>query len=259
MFALSAVFHYPIIFFITYSVMILHEIAHLIAAVCIGLKIDYIAFLPFGVNLRLKNKMVYSIADEIILYISGPLVNAFFAVFAALFYRYCPYYLIRMFYISNIMLFIMNLLPALPLDGGIITRKILMYRYGFRNAEKIMKIISAVISAAVTALGIYAAYKTHFNYSVLLFSLLLIGNIFTRNEKYNIDFIKELMFHNKKGHKRVRHIITDEKRDYKSIAEDFRVNCYNVVYRLDESGRVTEILTETQVINQIMDSNITVY
>lgn len=49
---------------VTYAVMILHELAHCLAAVCIGLKISHIDFYPFGVNLKLKNKLVYSLADE---------------------------------------------------------------------------------------------------------------------------------------------------------------------------------------------------
>ena len=43
---------------VTYVVMILHELAHCLAAVCIGLKISHIDFYPFGVNLKLKNKLV---------------------------------------------------------------------------------------------------------------------------------------------------------------------------------------------------------
>ena len=48
---------------VTYAVMILHELAHCLAAVCTD-KISHIDFYPFGVNLKLKNKFVYSLADE---------------------------------------------------------------------------------------------------------------------------------------------------------------------------------------------------
>ena len=109
-FAVYVIFRYPVMFYVAYAVMFLHEMAHCIAAVCIGLKIDYIAFLPFGVNLRLKNKMVFSIADEIILYISGPLCNIAFAFFAAVVCRKYNYEIFRMFYISNIVLFLINML-----------------------------------------------------------------------------------------------------------------------------------------------------
>ena len=49
--------------FITYLIMFVHELSHLIAASAIGLKPSYIAFYPFGVNLKLKNKLVCSLSD----------------------------------------------------------------------------------------------------------------------------------------------------------------------------------------------------
>ena len=254
MFTVCIVFHYPVIFYITYAVMALHEAAHCIAAACIGLKISHITFQPFGVNLKLKNKMVYSLADEIILYISGPLCNVVLALAAALVCRRYNLEILRMFYISNIMLFAMNMLPAVPLDGGIILRKILMYRYGCKQSEKVMKVISIIISGVVMLLGAAVLYKTRFNFSVLLFSTLLIGNIFTQKEKYNVDFVKELMFHTKKKTDKVRHIIINDGIDYKDIAQRFNIGSYNVVYITDNDGKIKDTLTETQIINHIINT-----
>lgn len=243
---------------VTYAVMLLHEAAHTVAAVGIGLKMSHITLYPFGVNLKLKNKMVYSLSDEIILYISGPLCNILLALLSTAVYKYYPSGTLCFFYISNIMLFAMNMLPAVPLDGGIIVRKILTYFLGSRAAAGIMKTISALVAAAVTALGIYALYKTGFNFSVLLFSILLIGNIFTQKEKYDVDFVRELMFHSKKKTKKIKHIIADENTDYKKIAKMFHMNRYNIVYITDSNGRIKDILTEKQIINKITEPNITI-
>ncbi|MCD8181017.1 MAG: hypothetical protein LUF26_06000, partial [Firmicutes bacterium] len=212
---------------VTYAVMLLHEAAHTAAAVCIGLKISHITLYPFGVNLKLKNKMVYSLADEIILYISGPLCNILLALLSAAVYKYHPSGTLRFFYINNAALFAVNMLPAVPLDGGVVARKILAYFLGSRAAAGIMKAVSAFVAAAVTALGIYTLYKTGFNFSLLLFSILLIGNMFTQKEKYDVDFVKELMFHSKKKTKKIKHIIADESADYKKIAKMLHPNCYN--------------------------------
>lgn len=190
MFALCSVFHYPVIFYITYTVMFLHECAHMTAAVCIGLEIDYIAFQPFGVNLRLKNKIVPSIADEIILYISGPLVNAFAAFVCVLMYTRYGYYELRLFYMTNLTLFIVNLLPALPLDGGMILRRILNEIFGFKAALRVTRIVSAIICTALCILGVYAVIENPYNFSVFLFSLLLLGNIFTTKEKYDAELVR---------------------------------------------------------------------
>ncbi|MCH5210319.1 MAG: site-2 protease family protein [Oscillospiraceae bacterium] len=258
MFTVCVIFHYPAIFYITYAVMFLHEMAHCIAAVCIGLKIDYIVFLPFGVNLRLKNKMVFSLADEVILYISGPLCNVVFALLAAVICKKYNYEIFRMFYISNIVLFLINMLPALPLDGGIILRRFLMSRYGYKSAMRIMKFITAIVAAWLIFLGVGAVMKIRFNFSLLLFAMLLVGNIFTQREKYDVDFVRELMFHKKKNKRKIHHLVVNDGSDPREIADKFSAGSYNIIYLTDSEGKISDTLTETQVINQLMDNNITI-
>ena len=217
---------------VTYAVMILHELAHCLAAVCIGLKISHIDFYPFGVNLKLKNKLVYSLADEMIVYSRYPNES------------------VKFFYISNTMLFCMNMIPSVPLDGGILLKKIIAYRLGYNSANKIMTVISAVFSAMVMGLGIYVMYITKFNFSILLFSALMIGNIFTQSEKYNVDLTKTLMFNNKKK-KSVRHIVVENECNYCDIVDKFIPKDYNMVYVVSDDGKVKDIITETQVIDKL--------
>lgn len=235
---------------ITYAVMIIHELAHCIAALCIGLKISHIDFYPFGVNLKLKNKLVYSISDEMILYFSGPFCNIMFALVLIVMYNYYPYESIKYFYVSNIMLFCMNMIPSVPLDGGILLKKIIAYRLGYANANKIMTVISVLLSALVMVLGVYVIYVTKFNFSVLLFAVLMIGNIFTQSEKYNVDLAKTFMFNNKKK-KSVRHIVVENKCNYRDIVDKFVPKDYNMVYILSDDGKVKEIITETEVIDKL--------
>ena len=235
---------------VTYAVMILHELAHCLAAVCIGLKISHIDFYPFGVNLKLKNKLVYSLADEMILYFSGPFCNILFALIAMIVYSRYPNESVKFFYISNTMLFCMNMIPSVPLDGGILLKKIIAYRLGYNSANKIMTVISAVFSAMIMGLGIYVMYITKFNFSVLLFSALMIGNIFTQSEKYNVDLTKTLMFNNK-NKKSVRHIVVENECNYCDIVDEFIPKDYNVVYIVSDDGKVKDIITETQVIDKL--------
>ena len=54
------------LYLLAYSVMALHETAHLIASICIGLKPESITFSPFGVHLRLRCKIINSVSDETI-------------------------------------------------------------------------------------------------------------------------------------------------------------------------------------------------
>lgn len=240
-------------FYIAYGVMTLHELSHLLAAKIIGLKPAYIAFYPFGVNLKLKNKIICRLSDEIILYFAGPLCNIVFACAALLLFRFYPNPWLRFFYGSNIMLFVMNMLPAAPMDGGMVLKKLLMYRVGYKTAGKIMTFFSALIGAVVFVLGAYVLYVTQFNYSVLFISVFLLGNAFTQKEKYNVDYVKELMFYKDKSTKRVRHRIESMTGDYCKVAKSFNSGAYSVVYFLGNKGKIEKIMTETEIIDKILE------
>lgn len=241
------------IFYITYGIMTLHELSHLLAAKLIGLRVAYIAFHPFGVNLKLKNKIIFKLTDEILLYLAGPLCNILLALLSVALYAYFKNPYLQFFYAVNITLFLANMLPVVPLDGGIILKKLLMYRVGSRAAGNIMKAVSAVVVLPIAVLGAYVLYTTHFNYSLLFLSVFLLGNTFTQKEKYNVDFIKELMFYRDKHSKKVRHRIFDENEDLKTAAKSFNAGSYSVAYFLDERGKIKNIMTETEIVDKILE------
>lgn len=251
MFAAGIVLRYPPIFYITYIVMVLHECAHLTAALCIGLTPDYLVFQPFGLNLRLKNKIIYSLADEVILYLSGPLVNALAATAATLLYKYTGAEELRFFYISNIMLFVMNILPAVPLDGGMLLKRIISRHKGNRAATMICRTLTIILCAMLMTLGIYVISHNRYNFSLILFSILLMGNVFTQKEKYDVDFIGELMFYKTKKRSRVNHIIAENGEDSAHIAGKFRPDRYNIVYIVSGEGEILDTITETKLIENL--------
>lgn len=253
LFIIASLTHSTGILCVTYAVMTIHELAHTLSAVCIGLKVSHITFYPFGVNLQLKNKMVYSLADEIILYFSGPLSNAVFAFAAIMIYRYYPNNNLHYFYVSNITLFLMNMLPAMPLDGGIILKKVIANIFDRNRAERASKLLTAITGVCIMAMGVYVLYKTKFNFSMIIFSTLIIGNLFTQKEKYDVDFVKKLMFTEKKKKNKLRHIIASETESYKDIAKKMDTKRYNIIYFTDNKGKIKKIATETEIIQNMAD------
>lgn len=241
---------------ITYAVMLAHELAHLSAALAIGLKPSYIAIQPFGVNLKLKNRLVYSLADEMILYLAGPLVNAVLSLSATILRAYMPSVWLDDFIIKNLALFLMNLLPVVPLDGGIIIKKIMMHRMGYQKANRMMRLISTLLTTAMVLFGIYLVYRTAFNFSVLFLCVFLLANIFTQKEKYNIDFIRELMFFKEKcrdyQNKKVTLLVRKKGDDIRKIAERFTSGNYYIIYFLDKNGQIDDIVTETELIQRMV-------
>lgn len=110
-----------------------HEIAHLVFGLCIGGKADKIKIEPYGISLvfcfNKKNKHLL----KILFYLVGPISNLFFAI---LFMKNNIMNVETQNYIiyTNLLLFVFNLLPIIPLDGGKIMIEILkiIYKENFK-------------------------------------------------------------------------------------------------------------------------------
>lgn len=238
---------------ISYTLVILHEMAHFCAAMFIGLTPHYIAFFPFGVNLKLKNSIVSSLSDEVILYLSGPLLNAILA-FASLFFAENKYFL--QFYYQNLGLFLFNILPITPMDGGILTKKILASRVGYNNSERILKFTSFVLILFLLTIQLYLLCQNKFNFSILMASVFLAGNIFTTKEKYNLEFTRELMFYKQKDKKKIKRVKGYQIKwdaNYKELIKNFSRSNYYIIFKEDKNGEISEILTETHIIDNILN------
>ena len=129
---------------ISYVIIGIHELSHLVAAKYIGLSCSHITVYPFGLNLKLKNTIIYSLADEIILYLAGPLSNIIVAFVSLLIYNICELLFVNgaglnfiwfvavfFYYIAsiNIGLAVFNLIPIPPLDGSRLLSALLPYKY----------------------------------------------------------------------------------------------------------------------------------
>ena len=232
-----------------YAVITVHELSHLFAAYCIGLKASRIVFYPFGVNLKLKNRIIYSVSDEVILYLAGPFSNVLMA-FVSIFFDF-PFK--EEFYLQNIALFALNMLPVAPLDGGVIVKRITAGIFGYKGAERIMKTVSILLTGLLAVFGIYLSVINKFNYSIVFLSVFLVSGIFTASEKYNVDFINELIYYKEKRRdgKRVRGVIACDGTDLKKIAEKFRPGYFYIVVFLDNEGNMKKTMTETEILHSL--------
>lgn len=124
-----------------------HEAGHLIALILCGARADSLTFSYYG--LALKYSSALPRLRELIVIAAGPLVNLIL---------YCVFR-----DDVNFVLFVLNMLPVYPLDGGRILR---LYSY------KISKIISLIflIFLIVLSLFLIVYYKS---YSLLLICVYL--------------------------------------------------------------------------------------
>ena len=142
----------------------LHEMAHLTFAKLLHRSGESLFISPCGFELRIKSNAA---GGEALILLSGPLLSL---LFAAIFYVLGN----NMLFFINSVLFIFNMLPAIPLDGGRLLKLMLWKRKGAYRGNIYIKLVSRFCAAIMIV------------FSVILHSiwLLVIGlMIFSKTKK----------------------------------------------------------------------------
>ena len=146
-----------------------HECAHALAARRAGFVLDKIVLMPYGAVVSGEIGGI-SPKEEILVCLAGPLANALTALaFAALWWLYpetYPYTDLAAY--VSLSLFLVNLLPARPLDGGRILG-IVLRPLGARRAELICRVTTWTVAAAVAGYFVFSCFSRP-NFGALIFS-----------------------------------------------------------------------------------------
>ena len=139
-----------------FSIVVLHELGHSIAALNYGVPVKQIVLLPIGGVAQLA-RIPEKPIQEFVIAIAGPLVNMILAVILAFIAPLAGFNLtmgnlssnfealtrasmssvFAYIFISNLFLAVFNLLPAFPMDGGRVLRAILASRMSYPRATAI--------------------------------------------------------------------------------------------------------------------------
>lgn len=178
----------------------LHEIGHLIAGLILRLKPEKIEIIPVGLTVSFKvdiegiNKKKGNgnmfVIKEIIVAIAGPIVNLLIFIITLL--NEEKTYLNNLIMYSNLLIFIFNLIPIYPLDGGRILKGILHIIFGKRTSYKItydISIISNIILTAICSIAILY-YK-----NIAIFLIVAYVWIILIREINRYNRIKKIMEH----------------------------------------------------------------
>lgn len=242
-------------FIIIYLCVLIHELFHIAAARYFKVKIKSIYFVPFGVSLSLKNNYVYKPKEEIIISFAGPFANIIMiigALFFAAYFNVDQYYF-NYFLCANIFLFCLNIMPALPLDGGRILKAILVLFCSNTKAYKIVKFSTFTVIVLMSILGVYLVLKTKLNISIILICIFLFFNVINEKKQNSLIIMRGLIYHKEKllEYKilKVKYYVVISSLPAKKIFKYLNYHNYCIFTVLDNSLMVTGTLTESQIIN----------
>jgi Zn-dependent protease/CBS domain-containing protein len=189
-FGINGAIYGIIVTLLLFSIVVLHELGHSLAALKYGVPVKQIVLLPIGGVAQLK-RMPEKPIQEFVIAIAGPLVNVglavLFAIIASLagftltmgnlfnnILNFADTSLSSVFayvFISNLFLAGFNLLPAFPMDGGRVLRAILATRVSYVRATAIAVTIG---QAMAWLLGLYGFLSGGF-FMVLIAIFIFIG------------------------------------------------------------------------------------
>lgn len=139
-----------------------HELAHLVAAWGLGVRVGRVDLMPFGAAMHMENPYALSTVQLVVVSLAGPAMNALCALaFSALAWWNIlagmpAYLLIR----ANLMLLAFNLLPALPLDGGRAVYAVLSRRMERQRVTAILIGAGHLLSLVLLMAGVVGFLRT---------------------------------------------------------------------------------------------------
>lgn len=187
-------FYYRMSIYIAFLLFsLLHEIGHYLVAYYFQFHIQYIMILPFGAFLSLHDFGKHKVEEEIIMLLTGPLVNMILMI---IFYILHQRYLL----IINLFICVFNLLPIYPLDGSKILHLLLSYLMDYK------KTFYFQIRISLLAIALGFVYIKSLGRIIVLIYLFYQNIIYIKN--YRLAMIETIISdHNNKERIKVNHFL----------------------------------------------------
>lgn len=237
------------------SALILHELGHIVCALILKIKLDALELLPFGA--RLETRAVYSAAayKGVILSLGGPLISLAVCL-AALAFSGSFFSALHSY---SWLLFLFNMLPFLPLDGGSALRYLLRQNLGY---ARITRILCRLAQLAALCVLIYSAYLIVYSIPRFFPAAMSLYLMYSATLEMRADFlayVDSLIARRQRiaggAPIPVQELAADESAELISLLKYLKPECYHRVLVLSDGGkRVLGIIEEERLLDGIIAS-----
>ncbi|MGO1370635.1 MAG: site-2 protease family protein [Senegalia sp. (in: firmicutes)] len=254
--------NYMLEFIILFVVLSFHEIGHLIVAIIEDVKIREVNIFPLGAIIKFEYPLGIEPIKEIMISIAGPLVNLIlFIISYKIYINFTGIILLDFFIEVNLILFIVNILPIMPLDGGRILRGILYIHGGFKFANKFTNIVGEISLSLLFLIGllyvkdifeiIILATMTIYLYKAAKVENEMAAFILTRGIGRKKKKLKN------KSVMKTHFLIVLKGTELKSILDIILPNRYNIIFIIDNEGNFLGNISEECFFNGIIVNGVT--
>jgi stage IV sporulation protein FB len=130
--------------FMIFLIVLIHELGHALAALFFSWRIKRILLLPFGGVAEVEEHGNRPMKQELIVALAGPIQHIWLVAVSFLFMKigWMNHELFQTFFEYNLAIFLINLLPIWPLDGGKLLFLLFTHYWPFSEAHEKMIIFS---------------------------------------------------------------------------------------------------------------------
>ncbi len=242
---------------VIFSAVMLHELAHLLTAYLLKVKIAEVQLWPFGGQAQLEDYLALEPEREILVAISGPLfslslagLSYFTDIFQASSWK-------MVFVNINLLLGGFNLLPALPLDGGHILQAVLSRPLGYRKANQCMTALGLFLGVGIGAAGIYLGTVGFSSINLILVGAFLFWAAYRERRMLGYAFVRFLVRKKRElaaaGFLPARQLVATAATPVKELLKSAAPANYLVVLIVDEQDRITGMKSEAELIELLLE------
>ena len=204
------------------SIIIIHELGHIISSLYFKYKVDKIIIYPYGGLTKINKRINTNINNDIIVAISGLLFQTIYYLLVLFLYKnnIIREYIYNLFSLYHKSMLIFNILPIIPLDGSKLINLKLSKYFNYNLANKLTIVISFISIIIFLFSNIFDK-----NYSLIMIIGILLNNIYKFYKEltfiYN-RFLLERYLYNFNYHK--YKVIDNKDKMYKNKLHYFKIN-----------------------------------
>ncbi|WP_025027403.1 M50 family metallopeptidase [Caldalkalibacillus mannanilyticus] len=240
-----------------FIIVIIHELGHACTAKAYGWRVRKIQLLPFGGVAEVDEHGNRSTKEEMLVIVAGPLMNLIMIFFGliCLFSGLWQESFAMQFIEYNMIIFLFNLLPILPLDGGKLVQIMLCTLFPFRKAIRHSLLVSGVCFFMYLVI-IILFYPLYF-YLWIVAIFLFISHILELKQSHFqfMRFILERYSKNQNHDLEVVSIVAYPTEALHDLIVRMYRNKYHYFCIVDEKGNISYVISEQELLDQYFAEN----
>lgn len=243
---------------ILFAVVIIHEIAHTVVALRLGVQVLEIELLPFGGVARLGSELALNTKKEMAVAMAGPFANLVMIGLALGFHSYGFWddELGRFFLQCNLMLMAFNLIPALPLDGGRVLRAYLSRWMGLRQATYFCTAMGQAWAVVIVSLATMGLLLGISGLDLIIVGLFIFYAATREKSSAPYLFIRQLTQKKQElaqaGAMPAEMVVSLENTPLKEVIKPFVPQKFYLVLLLDKNMKYQGVISETEVVDALL-------